>query len=489
MTAITPRVQRQLNNLGGGFPPSADFKLGDFVVSLSGVSSSVRDLYVDPVNGNDDNDGLTPSTQLQSIMLATLMFKLPLMQTWSRNQNRTIHVKHTVGMPKITEKITILPHNGEGILIIEAEENILFSGLIENGALSAIAGFENRWRLTLTTNPLTAHALAHGAFVRPRSRSLAENEIDACLEDLPIIDNGVGTLDMGTFDPGIFQAFHYGNGTVVDIVAQQIEWGLDAEPAGSVGALTHTMITNMGSPLIVRGFCTPTANQESSNTCFLSNSGNGVGFYPGQNVVMNRMMAESDAVGAFWQAWTFGDVLIAGGICLLNSIYYLLSYAQVADCYNVDAQGVLTSIKDVNNALVAGVTADGGFGIGGRLSAGLACDVRNGSISIQDHGSAAIVALTVEGAGAAPGLIVGFPAAGDAQAFCSVTINDGTRCSGSAGNTNLGCRIGLQSNLFVASNVPTLAGTAGELQVGAGAIRTWAGVDETDATLLARYDI
>ncbi len=468
--------------------------LGDLLNSIavvSGAAAGTRELFVDTVNGNDDNDGLTSATALQTIQLAALMFKLPLLQTWAKNDNRTITVIHTPGMPKITEQITVPPHNGEGILIADFEEEVIASGLVENGALAAVAGFENRWQITFTTAPLTPAALARNAFTKMHTLQ-SENEIDGCLENLPIITNGAGTVDVVAADPGIFSAFHYANGAVIDIVRPQIEWGLDEDPVTTTHTLQHTMIKNLGgSPLIIRGVCAATDNTNVNNTCFLSNIGNGVGIL-GNNVALTRSMAEATTPGAGWWALTFGDAMVAGFIAEADSIYYLTSYASLASAYNVDTDTPTRSTvaaSYVDNGLVVGINATGILSLNkATMSAGGSFDVRNGHFVLANYSSCTLFALTVEGAGGFPGLRIGYSESADSAGYNGCTIVDGTRVKGTTGNTDLGCRVGIFGNLFVLSGVPTLSGGVNDLQVGAAAARAWGAGDESDAVLFARFD-
>lgn len=476
----------------------AERPLGDLLNSMAvtgGLVDAERDVYVDPVNGNDDNDGLvatqiagTNEGPVQSIQLAVLMFKLPLGRTWARGADRTIHVKYTAGMATITEQITVPPHNGEGVLIIDAEENVLFSGLIENGALSAVAGFECRSRLTFTTAPLTPAALARTAFVRSRSRG--ENVIDACAEDLPIVANANNSVDVVVGEPGIFTAFNYQNGTVVDIVAPQVPWGLSPEPAGSVLMLQRTLITNIGgSPLLVRGFICKADGISIFNSCFLKNTGKGVGIF-GNNTALSRCFSDG-AGGAQWGALTVGDVLVTALISKNGSLFNVASFADLAVVLNVDfdGAGATVAMSSVRAGVFVGVNTTCTINIlDSDISGGFSADARGFNIGFFGRSGAQVYALTISGVGGAIALLFGTTQSGDQSGMCMATLIDGTRVSGSAGNTSVGCLVGIQSNLLLLAGVPTLTGTAGDLRVGAAAPRAWGAGDQSDATLFARFD-
>ncbi len=319
---------------------------------------------------------------------------------------------------------------------------------------------------------------------------------DATLEDFPILDNANNSVDIAAFDPGIWSAFQYANGTVVDIVAPQVDWGLDADPVGTVFALQRTMITNVGgSPLIVSGFCAPNGSTVSVNTVWLANVGHGSSLY-GCRTCVSRCMSESTVPGSFWQAWTWGDCSLVGSIAKADSIYYAVSYGGICTVYNVDfdvpSRGA--TLAFLSNSACVGINATGTPGIIGmsfynaKATGGFSADVREGPMLLSQGSSISVLALTVENAGGVPALIVGGAGAGDGSAFNAATILDGTRCSGSTGNTTFGASIGLQSNLATPNGAPTLTGTTNDLKVGAAAARAWGAGAESDPVLFARFD-
>lgn len=494
---------RRYNNVATT-PP--DRPLGDLLNSIaiaSGVSSAVRKLYVDPVNGNDDNDGLvetqvagTDQGPLQTIQLAVLMFKLPWLQRWAKGANRTVLVKHTAGMDDIKEQIVIPPHVGDGILILQFEEEVVAENLVQNGAFTPVAGYVARQTVPLVGNPLGAGDLADNAFLTLTDRDTVEPEAAiAVLNDLPIVDNGTGDITVDAYGVGFYCAYDYGDGKSLRVVRPQIAWTFPDDndsPGFDFGA---SLIQNMGGRLIVQGVTLKALSKAGGSVRgpFLENWGNNdnnsgqicilnrVHFKPGDfndHVTPNEVvrLTTGDAVAAIATLFQYETT---GPLCSGRNCYFLNMRFH-------DGFGDLWPVVLQSTGLFLGMDCDstGAHFIVRGSEIVFSGDFRNRNVRIESGSHVGNLDVSIEGvADGDPCLAIGLDANEldppmSAQGACRVAI---LQAIGSTGNTGVGCRIGPHSYVIRgAGAVTTLTGSA-DLQVGqAAATQAWGAGSATD---------
>lgn len=476
--------------------------LADLALAPTPADAGTRTLYVDPVNGSDDNDGTTQATALRTIQCAVLKYIPPMggPPLWAYGDDRTISVVYTAGMGAIGEDVVIPPRRGLGALVIAADENVLFSDLIENGDLSAVAGKHVQQTLTFTTSPLTAGALAHAAFVRPPASVFAAASMPALeqvYDDLPIVGNTTGACTVVAAYPGVYSAINYSDGADLEIVAPQITWsGAPIERSTDFNS-TAPVITNFGSPLVVRGFILKTSDdeQQTKQRDLLCNVGASNTLY-GTAVTFARCTIATGNGGTAWNAVCRGDAGLAGCIIGPSSVRALCSTSNLF-VLNLDVEA---SGGDPQSFLVFEDSTGWIYGLNVGITAGWSVfltsshiyidgDVDGGTVLIGNDSSLETSALSVINAGGSPAVQVGYTT-GKAFGRASFLCYDGTSLTGSTGNTGVGCQIGVLSVAGVLSGTPTSSGTGGELKVGSASAATWASQSGgvTNAGLLARYN-
>lgn len=495
-----------------GLPDRAfsDQFLDDIVATVTDstqpVEDSVRTLWVDPVNGDDNASGLTKTTPLKTIQTAINKFLPAKADTpyWTRRDDRFIRVVFTPGMAAIPENVVIPYHRGPGALRIVAEEQILVTGLVTSG-MSALSGFEQRQRVAFTTSPLTPGAFDHQAFAVLHDRDTIEPEIfEALWEDLPIVATAAGTIDVVSSDPGLFSTFHWQNGASVDIVKPQIAWTPPAVTGTNPEGLLPPeppCILNNGGPLVVQGFlflAPDDSNPSSLARVILVNQDAYLGNGFGQSVALNRCVIGTH-VSQSWATGLSGPGMIEG--CIVTGgnggIHNLSACSPGFTLTNVDVQidsGDACSVSQCYGSLSAfGLNVWGGgtfsfsqVGNGFALVdiRGSASDanlfISNGSyvylgaISAEQMGFAAILVGTLNGGNGLP---------------CSVFFGDSSRTKGSTGNSGKGLIIGALSSAGSLDGAMTLTGAGGNVTLGATAL-TWAAAaaGAVDATRLARFN-
>jgi len=250
---IDPNLRAQLNNLGGGWPE--DYPFGDDRNQSGVFDGSLRDIWVNHSTGDDSNPG-TQGSPLATIQEAIRRFKPGYvgMQTWNAGDDRTIHVMN--GGVTITEQVVVPDHAGQGVLIIEGEEEVVYPNLQLTGVPSLVAGFNSVSRLTFTTAPMTANEFDvtanPPAFYRPnlaaKQAAGYSSPITQTFEDVAIVDNTAGTLDI--VGSNFITIFGYAGGAVGDVVRPLLTW----ETTNSILFGQAPAIVAGSSPLIVSGF-------------------------------------------------------------------------------------------------------------------------------------------------------------------------------------------------------------------------------------------
>lgn len=211
--------------------------------------AALRELYVDPTNGDDRGAG-TMADPLLTLQEAVNRF-LPLwfVQVWAHNDNRVINIVgsgHT-----ITEQVVVPDFAGMGVLHFSFEEQVVHAGLQLSGAPAGIAGFEVAERVSFDTSPMTPSTLGDNSFYRPDATAKAaagyDDIIEETFEDVAILDNAAGTIDV-VADVGT-TIFGYVLGADGDVVRPQNTWSPD-RPASSLFANAVAIKTGKGRVLV-----------------------------------------------------------------------------------------------------------------------------------------------------------------------------------------------------------------------------------------------
>jgi len=440
----------------------------------------LRTIYVNHTTGGDGYAG-TISEPCATIQQAVNRFK-PLdrgAQNWALNDDRTILVQDPGGDSIFDEEIVIPPHAGDGALIIRAEYQVEFSGLVESGSpFSTIAGFEVRQRLSFTTSPMTASTLGDGYFVVPQTNTLG-NPFEFGWEILPIVDNATGTCDVVAYDPGSYTAFTHLAAVAVDIVKPQVIWRPGLTDAS--GDYPVPCIRNMGGSLIVEGFRFQNSTAGQSNVVLMNTGPSGDTWFGGR-VYIRGCVVENNGSGTGFRGVVHGDSCALSGVLLQGRNGITMSSS--------DLIGV-----NIRQALSAGFTPANGlygvanaylYGVDTELSASdskifnihmssnimIAIDLRGGGLHFW-QGAAQIDAMSCE----------------DSAKTCIVLSTDSTafilsasRAVGSSGNTDYGVRMFGYNAVLEGYSPPSLSGSLGDLKVGDNPITSWGVGDYIDMT-------
>lgn len=455
------------------------------------VGASVRDLWVDIVSGSDAGPG-TQANPLKTIQEAVYRFKQQdngPAPSWDRADDRTIHVVHTAGMPRITEKVRIPPHNGAGFLQILAEEQTMHSGLTQVGSFASISGFTVRNRITIF-EPIPANTYGDNAFVKP-TNNITNKLLEDTWDDLPIVGNGVSTIDVSAYNPGSFSAFYYGPGKTIDVVRPQIVWSWP-DISSSEYYSDAPLIVNEGSPLIISGFIFETQRNSvgaggPTMSAFISNSSTTVADYTiGSPVIASRCIFRP----GFSDNNTFNaalHLLYGDGITITGSLIRLECTSNLCEGRGVQFLNVRLhdGYGDLWPRVLNGSTAlmylDAGFGsetgaiiVENNSRATITADVRNGNL-ICRYNSSATFTGTIEGAGTDPAIEV--------LDNSHITIES---ASGTSGNDGYGASIGILSSI-TANALPTLSGADGDVEVGQMPAQSWSASVIVDSVEMATY--
>jgi len=462
MTSLDEELLQQLNNLGGGWPEAPENQFSRVVPC---VADSVRELFVDVVNGSDENGGESRDDALATKQEAVLRFKSPWRTpVWAEGEDRVITEIYTPGMPITEESIVIPPHAGEGFLRIEAEEQTLQADLAQNGALAAVASSGNVLStLNFTGATLTANEFDKLGFCKVQARvySLPAQLI----ENLPIVTTAASSLVVVAADPGSYTAYEWTAGVAFDIVAPQIKW----RNQDSTNAVDSAHITNMGGGLIVSGYEFLYSGASGSNHYVLNNRGNNA--YPQfvSSAQIVRCMTDTGFAGGWMSG---GDV----GVNIIGEAYRVAS-----DCDGVIGNCLLTSVLagpyfHKTSGLIFGLFIDATAATHDFLFNNCQ-DIHDAYVSIDGasikvkNSYISFNGFKAENVGAEPALLV------EKRSYVEFTV--AADVEGATGNTNFGCLVDAMSMVNVPNGSAAsiaLSGSSGNLQVGSGAgASTWAG--------------
>lgn len=471
MTRLTAELLKALNNLGGGWPEAEE---NSFSRVIPCVSDDVRQLYVDTVNGDDENGGESADDALATIQEAVLRFKSPFRTpVWEEGEDRVITVIYTAGMPLIEESIVVPPHMGEGILRIQAQRNVIHQGLLVDGAFANTAGTaQTRVDFNFTGATLVASALAKGAFLTPQSFPNTSNTLSEIYEFLPVIDNGVSSFEVVAVAAGTLSAFEWSDGVAFDVVAPQISWApsVNSEPFFPIDT---QLVLNMGGPIMIEDFDLQPAEisgfGRSSGHMMISNLSSGADINDAGTAQLVRCtlthilsggIATGGLVAVNVIADTGGTLFQEGQGSIVNSIFTPVTIRGEIVNFDLNVYGLLYDAGAVARTLDF-VGCDAGEYIYADIQ-GTQLKVLNSKLKIDG--------LRIENAGNQPALLI------DERSF--VDFTDGADIEGSTGNTNFGCLVDRMSFLGVSANAGSIAltGSSGNLQVGSGAVAsTWGG--------------
>lgn len=465
------------------------------------IGASVRDLWVDIVAGSDANSG-TQSFPLRTIQEAVLRFKQPEVGpvVWDHGDDRFIHVVYTEGMPNITEMIIVPPHSGSGYLIIDADEQVLHSGLTQVGAVASIAGFSVRNRITIAETIPTG-IYGDNSFLRP-TNLITNTPLEDTWENLPVVANSTNTIDVTAYSPGGWSAFRYVPGATIDIVRPRIVWTWPYVSPSEY--YTHQpMIVNQGSPLIVSGFIFETGRNEVGAggvtvPGFLANSATGVslndiagGTFTATRCIFRPGFSDHNthnSVGSIG----LGDGLCLNGVLLrLETCYGLLDgVGQLALNLRLhDGYGDLwPAISDfTSGSYYIDMTGSSAALIIEGSTATVVADIRSGRLIVR-NGAVATFTGTIEGAGIYPAIELGAQA--DSLIFPEFTYGKAQMrilsASGSAGNADVGIRVGDRC-IAILNGTATLSGTLGQVVVGDISPLNWSESEIIDVVRGAHY--
>lgn len=453
------------------------------------VAADVRAIYCDPVSGDDTNDGLTSSTAVRDLQVAINMY-FPAsrgMQSWAVNDNRVIHVLGSAGTV-MTKSVVVPPHAGLGALIIQGQETTVEPGLLLAGTpFSAIVGYQIDQTLNLLGAALTPSSYQYNAFVKPQV-SLAETEFDAGYDALPIRDNGASDLTVTAYDPGVWSAFSYSAGALVDIVQPNITWR--PEDATATAFINAPAITNFGGALIVRGFEIQAASVGGNFGCFLMNS-SAASPLLGASTLMQRSIVTDTSFSPFVDGNGVGLMgiiyddpaaypkLCEGDVIIQN----FLGRCGFLDCPGPQRTAIYGMSLDTPADAVGGLSMSNNFVSGGHVAADLRASGTEGT-QFRVLGGAVVHfgPISVEGAKGLNCVQVE-----NAYADFKIGSNAG-RTTGSAGNNGVGLDLS-EGSFGIAGNEAsiTLSGTGGDMTVGALPARAWTAGSQTDPTELSRF--
>ncbi len=447
-------------------------------------SDTLRNLYVDPVLGDDANSGLDASNAFLTIQRAVDLFKGSSNTHWLFGDDRTINVIGADGVV-MTESIVIPSHAGMGALIIKGQETTVESDLVIAGTpFNSIASYEVRQTLNLTGAGLTPSTYQYDAFVIPQA-SLADGVFDATFDCLPIIDNAASSLTVVSLDPGTYSAFSYPSGSLCDIVKPNITW--KPENSSAFSYINIPGIVCMGGPLIIEGFRLEPAEVGGNYGSFIQTVATGAENSLGSSVVMTRNITK----GGFAKNVQGEGVAFNGNIIDDPGAFITFSNVRDLTINNLAARtGIL--VIERGAACIYGIdllqtaATVGGLRIRA-LDFGLVfADIRASAGTTQFVATISkdfnIAALSVEDAGANAAISL-------FSGNCSLKLaTNATRLNGTANNTGVGMDV-TEGAWAEGSNETsiTLSGSSGDMKVGALPSRDWATGSQTDPEELARY--
>lgn len=438
---------------------------GTWLVHYFGVhDDTLRTLYVDPVNGDDEGTG-EEDDPVQSVQLAVYKLIPPHKGApyWAEGEDRQVFVVANGTPITLSERIVVPPHAGLGCLSITGEEETLYSGLVQSGGAAAVSGAYAQRTITFTTSTMVAASLDRVAFLKEVTQI---GPPTSHIGNLPIISNTTNTVVV------VANSFAgTGAGVVYDIVRPLVTWTPDQQQVNSSSwdnSEREAILLQSGGN-VVDGFVFDGGTDDWPPYCFVQSMNPSMTelYGPNANLLTRIRVARTDyplAAGAGFGAFgvifdgifqPFGAV---GGGAACG--YSLITTSSPSSCFaeygsfglNLSALVVrgTVSFKDNNGLFFNQI------------------DVRNGSFNLIN--TTAITSsgyISVEGAGSNPAIkLVG-------SSLANVSL------SGSTGNTGVGLQLE-KGSYFTRSLAYTLTGTGGDVKIGAAAAQTWASCPATD---------
>lgn len=353
-------------------------------VEFSSYEPAETTIFVDPVAGDDGNDGyLQPLATIQEAIYRFIPPYAPA-PYWARDEVYTINVLYTPGMSTITEAIHIPVHRGDGTLHIAAQEAVEFSGLLQSGAASQggvsdpDGYFHSHWQITTTTSPMTASTLGDGYFIR-QTTNINEHPSEVYYDNAVIIDNGTNTLDLVMHQLGSFFGFAYANNMEFDIVQPQIQWSHPNDQQVSFAFVNGPLITAEGGVNLITGF---KFNTVGRNRVFV----NGKGLPGNSETKSSTVLARCifDITEPFFNIASGSGITLAANFITVNQVLlWIFNTAYGCELLNTRLISVYTSSNTVirlaessNSVQIYGISYDGNglsqsFGVNVWYSSGI----------------------------------------------------------------------------------------------------------------------
>lgn len=442
---------------------------GPMFATPTGGASPI--LYVDNVNGDDDNVG-DVMHKLRTIQEAVNRFCPPggPPPCWPLGFEPVVFVENTG--TTYEEFVIKAPHMGDGILRIVGEETVVYSGLVESGAVATIAGFYAKVRLTTTTSVMTPSALANVAFVRPRVK-INDNIIDEYYEYAPVVDNGNNTLDIALYGVGVVSGFGYANGMVFDVVEPGPSWSPEGAAAAFYGS---PMFTNLGGGVSIEGFNFP-STASFGRALFCGQAASSVTFGISNTTTVTRSIcavAQNDAPMCQGNGIALaGCIFSAGGSSPYSRVVSQGEDALVLNCIGSCRAEGIKNLSVVG--LVGGLDcyAVGPCGLGAQIT----------GVDMRSNQGMVFVSSVLS-------RVAGISCQGRTGVCIDMTQSHietlGTN-QGTTSNTDVGLRLQEMSSIANGtSGGKTMAGTNGQVRTGSAAVNLWTAAT-TDTTQLCRF--
>lgn len=451
------------------------------------------DLWVDPVNGNDAALG-SQAAPLATIQKAVDRFFPPSTspRQINRNTTLTVHVIYTSGMPALTERVHVPPRKGNGVLVIEGEEEILAS--VTYTSFTSLASFEVR-RVLNITGSLSA-AYNDESFVK-RVAHRADQTYEHG-DSLPVVDGA--SRHVVAAEPGLYTAEGWAANEPLQHVRPRIVWNCAAESRGTPALGTQDpapMVVNGGGNLIIRGFevRADNAGQQFYDLPAFVKDLNGASPYQvfGRTQIV-RCVFKPGATGVYFGTIASGAVALIGCIARCAGGLADVRGASINVRWRVNSDvSSFVFVDDVVGALIGLDMSDDSTSPLGALFVrrsrleGVYADFRKANVRAHGFTNIAFYALTVENAPSSGCVLIGAPTNFSGNRHSEVNMVTGSRIRGTSGNGGPGVTVFSFGFLASPTGTPTLAGTSGQVKVGDLAVATWAAGSLTDPTVLARY--
>ncbi len=284
------------------------------------LDPAVRQLYVDPVNGSDTNDGLTTATAFLTIQAAVDAYYCTAdgsIPTFLRGDFRRITVLANGIVTVIdVDTVTIPPHHGSGHLVIEGEVEVLHTDTLAAGR-AKVAGSAHRFNQPLTTGGLTPNAFDQAAFIRPATQQQI-SEVHEANNVLPILENAAGSVDIVADNSNWLNdevSPDYVDGLAIEIVRPLVRLRpVEASVSYTEdGELPSAFFVNGGGPLLIKNLATEQA-PTAQNKLFLANN------YTLQTSIRRTTVLSGLVLGTLGHSLASGQAVAAFGVISLGLI-------------------------------------------------------------------------------------------------------------------------------------------------------------------------